>query len=135
MALPRLTAAELQIMESLWNQGRLSIREIQEAFPEADRPAYTTIQTTVYRLEEKGAIRRVRKIGNAHIFDAVISRQDARGRFLDDLLNLFGGNPQFVMAQMVESGKLTLEDIREAEKLLQDLAREKQKKPEGTGNE
>jgi predicted transcriptional regulator len=130
-----LTNLELRIMEALWNQGRLSIREIQEAFPEADRPAYTTIQTTVYRLEEKGAIRRVRKIGNAHIFDAVISRQDARGRFLDDLMNLFGGNPQFVMAQMVESGKLTLEDIREAEKLLQDLAREKQKKPEGTGNE
>jgi predicted transcriptional regulator len=135
MLMANLTNLELRIMEALWNQGRLSIREIQEAFPEADRPAYTTIQTTVYRLEEKGAIRRVRKIGNAHIFDAVISRQDARGRFLDDLLNLFGGNPQFVMAQMVESGKLTLEDIREAEKLLQDLAREKQKKPEGTGNE
>jgi len=120
-------------MEALWNQGRLSIREIQEAFPEPDRPAYTTVQTTVYRLEEKGTVRRVRKIGNAHIFDAVISRQEARGRFLDDLFNLFGGNPQFVMAHMVESGKLTLKDIREAEKLIQEMAQEK--KQEGTGNE
>src|SRR5437764_6342134 len=131
MLMANLTNLELRIMETLWNQGRLSIREIQEAFPEPDRPAYTTVQTTVYRLEEKGAVRRVRKIGNAHIFDAVISRQEARGRFLDDLLNLFGGNPQFVMAQMVESGKLTLNDIREAEKLIQELARDKKKEAPG----
>src|SRR5215471_4718782 len=128
MALPRLTAAELQIMDTLWNQGRLSIREIQEAFPESDRPAYTTIQTTIYRLEEKGAVRRVRKIGNAHIFEAVISREDGKGRVVDDLLNLIGGSSQFVMAHMVETGKLTLDDIREAEKLIQDLSKGEGKK-------
>jgi predicted transcriptional regulator len=121
MALPRLTAPELQIMESLWNQGRLSIREIQEAFPESDRPPYTTVQTTIYRLEEKGAVRRVRKIGNAHIFEAVISRQEARGSLIDDLLRLFGGRTQPVMAHLAESGKLTLEDIRETENLIKDL--------------
>ena len=81
-------------MESLWEQGRLSIREIQEAFPKARRPPYTTIQTAVYRLEEKGAIRRVRKIGNAHIFEALISRPEARGTLIDDLLRLFGGRTQ-----------------------------------------
>jgi predicted transcriptional regulator len=108
-------------MESLWNNGRLSIREVQEAFPEAERPAYTTIQTTVYRLEEKGAVRRVRKIGNAHIFEPVISRQDARGRLIDDLLSLFGGRTQPVMAHLAETGKLTLDDIRETEKLIKDL--------------
>ena len=109
-------------MEALWNQGRLSVREILETFPEKERPAYSTIQTTVYRLEEKGAVRRLRKIGNAHIFDAVISREDAGGRLVDDLLCLFGGNPRFVMAHMVEAGKLTMTDIREAEKLLRELS-------------
>ena len=123
MALRKLTALELRIMEALWNQGRLSIREIQESFPEPDRPAYSTVQTTVYRLEEKGAVRRLRKIGNAHIFDAAISRHEAGSRLVDDLLDLFGGNPQLVMAQMVETGKLTLEDIREAEKLIHELSR------------
>jgi len=121
MALPRLTAAELQIMESLWDQGRLSIREIQEAFPAVDRPPYTTIQTAVYRLEEKGAVRRVRKIGNAHIFEALISRQEARRSLIDDLLRLFGGRTQPVMAHLAESGKLTLDDIRETETLIKDL--------------
>jgi BlaI family penicillinase repressor len=121
MALLRLAPAELQIMESLWNQGRLSIREIQEAFPESDRPPYTTIQTTVYRLEEKGAVRRVRKIGNAHIFEALISRQEARGGLIDDLLRLFGGRTQPVMAHLAESGRLTLDDIRETENLIKDL--------------
>jgi BlaI family transcriptional regulator, penicillinase repressor len=125
MMLPKLTSLELQIMEAMWNQGRLSIREIQETFPEADRPAYTTIQTSVYRLEEKGAVRRIRKIGNAHIFEAVISRQDARGRLIDDLVNLFGGRAQPVMAHLAESGKLTLDDIRETEKLIKDLGRKK----------
>jgi predicted transcriptional regulator len=110
-------------MEALWNQGRLSVREILETFPEADRPAYSTVQTTVYRLEEKGAVRRLRKIGNAHIFDAVISREDAGGRLVDDLLRVFGGSPRFVMAHMVEAGKLTMKDIREAEKLLRDLSK------------
>jgi predicted transcriptional regulator len=125
MKFPKLTSLELQIMEAIWNQGRLSIREIQEAFPKADRPAYTTIQTVVYRLEEKAAVRRVRKIGNAHIFEAVVSRQDARGRLIDDLLSLFGGRTQPVMAHLAESGKLTLDDIRETEKLIKDLGRKK----------
>jgi BlaI family penicillinase repressor len=125
MILPKLTYLELQIMEAMWSQGRLSIREIQEAFPAADRPAYTTIQTIVYRLEEKGAVRRARKIGNAHIFEPVVSRQDARGRLIDDLLSLFGGRAQPVMAHLAESGKLTLDDIRETEKLIKDLARKK----------
>ena len=125
MALPKLTSLELQIMESLWTQGRLSIREVQEAFPEAERPAYTTIQSSVYRLEEKGAVRRVRKIGNAHIFEAVVSRQDTSGRLIDDLLSLFGGRTQPVMAHLPESGKLTIADIRETEKLIQDLQRKK----------
>ena len=125
MKLPKLTSLELRIMEAMWSQGKLSIREIQEAFPAADRPAYTTIQTIVYRLEEKGAVRRVRKIGNAHIFEAVVSRQAARGRLIDALLSLFGGRTQPVMAHLVESGKLTLDDIRETEKLIKDLARKK----------
>jgi predicted transcriptional regulator len=128
MAPPKLSTLELQIMEALWNQGRLSIREIQESFPEADRPAYTTIQTTVYRLEDKGALRRVRKISNAHIFEAVVTRQDAKGRLIDDLLSLFGGRTQPVMAHLVETGKLTLDDIRETEKLIKDLARKEGKK-------
>ena len=125
MIFPKLTSLELRIMEAMWSEGRLSIREIQETFPAADRPAYTTIQTIVYRLEEKGAVRRVRKIGNAHIFQAVISRQDAKGRLIDDLLSLFGGRTQPVMAHLAESGKLTLKDIRETEKLIKDLGRKK----------
>jgi predicted transcriptional regulator len=125
MKLPKLTALELRIMESLWSQGRLSIREVQEAFPSSRRPAYTTIQSSVYRLEDKGVVRRVRKIGNAHIFEAVVSREDVRGRLIDDLLSLFGGRTQPVMAHLAESGKLTLDDIREAEKLIRDLQNEK----------
>ena len=123
MAAPKLTPLELQIMEALWRLGRLSVREIQEAFPEPGRPAYTTIQTTVYRLEEKGALRRVRKIGNAHVFDAVLTRQQGRGRLIDDLLGLFGGRTQPVMAHLVETGKLTLNDVREAEQLIKNMAR------------
>lgn len=118
MALPKLTKLELQIMEALWNRGALSIREIQEAFPERGRPAYTTIQTTVYRLEDKKALRRVKKISNAHIFEASISRQAAQRRLIDELLALFGGRTQPVMAHLIESGKLTLDDVREAEKAL-----------------
>ncbi len=125
MKSPKLTSLELQIMEAMWNQGRISIREIQEAFPAADRPAYTTIQTIVYRLEAKGAVRRVRKIGNAHIFEAVLSRRDARGRLINDLLSLFGGRTQPIMAHLVETGKLTLDDIRETEKLIKDHGRKK----------
>jgi len=118
MTLPRLSKLEMQIMEALWTRGALAIREIQEAFPEKDRPAYTTIQTTVYRLETKGAVRRAKKISNAHIFEAVVSRDAARGRLIDDLLGLFGGRTQPVMAHLVETGKLTLEDVQEAEKML-----------------
>jgi predicted transcriptional regulator len=110
-------------MRALWDRGAISIREIQEAFPERDRPAYTTVQTTVYRLEGKNAVRRVRKISNAHIFEAVVSRNAAQGRLIDDLLNVFGGRAQPVMAHMIETGKLTLADVREAEKTLRRLAR------------
>ncbi len=123
MSLPKLTKLELQIMEALWNRGAVSIREIQEAFPERGRPAYTTIQTTVYRLEDKKAVRRVKKISNAHIFEAVITRGAAQSRLIDDLLSLFGGRTQPVMAHLIESGKLTLDDVKEAEKALQKLAR------------
>ncbi len=120
---PKLTKLELHIMEALWNRGGSSIREIQEEFPSRDRPAYTTVQTTVYRLEAKGALRRVKKISNAHIFEAAISRNAAHRRLIDDLLGLFGGRTQPVMAQLIESGKLTLEDVREAERTLRRLAR------------
>ncbi len=123
MALPKLTKLELQIMEALWNQGMLSIREIREAFPEKDRPAYTTIQTTVNRLEAKKALRRTKKIGNAHVFEAAVSRDAAQSRLVDDLLALFGGRTQPVMARLIESGKLTMDDVREAEKALRRLSR------------
>ena len=124
MAQPKLSKLELQIMDVLWERGIVSIREIQEAFPEKDRPAYTTIQTTVYRLEAKRAVRRVKKISNAHMFDAVVSRGTAHRRVLDDILSLFGGRTQPVMAHLVESGRLTLEDIDNARKMLRKLGRE-----------
>jgi predicted transcriptional regulator len=123
MTEPKLTKLELQIMEALWAQGQVSIREIQEAFPEKHRPAYTTIQTTVYRLEAKKAVRRVKKVGNFHIFEAAVSRNAAQRKLIDDLLALFGGHTQPVMAHLIESGKLTLKDVKEAEKLLRKLAR------------
>lgn len=123
MALPKLSKLELQIMEALWTQGASSIREIQEAFPESGRPAYTTVQTTVYRLEAKKAVRRVKKISNAHIFESAISRDAAQRRLVDDLLGLFGGRTQPVMAHLVESGKLTLDDVEEARRALQQAAR------------
>src|SRR5881396_2419815 len=128
MALPKLTRLELQIMEALWSRGLLPIREIQEAFPEKDRPAYTTVQTMVYRLEGKKAVRRVRKIGNAHIFEATISRSKAQRRLIDEFLSLFGGRSQPVMAHLIESGKLTLEDVKEAEQLLRELERKDRKR-------
>src|ERR1041384_6678293 len=106
MPSPRLTKLEMQIMEALWTRGASSVREIQEAFPEKDRPAYTTVQTMVYRLETKKAVRRVKKIGNAHIFDAEISRTAAHRRVIDELLSFFGGRSQPVMARLIESGKL-----------------------------
>jgi BlaI family penicillinase repressor len=123
MTLPKLTKLELQIMEALWSRGACSIREIQQAFPERGRPAYTTIQTTVYRLEDKKALRRSKKISNAHIFEAVISRNAAQSRLIDDLLGLFGGRTQPVMSHLIESGKLTLDDIHDAEKTIRKLAR------------
>src|SRR5580692_5717472 len=121
---PKLSKLELQIMETLWNRGECSIREIQEAFPESKRPAYTTVQTMVYRLlEGKGAVRIVKRIGNANIFAAAISRDDAGRKLIDDLLALFGGRTKPVMAQLVETGKLTVEDVREAEQAILKLAR------------
>jgi len=127
MRSPRLSKLELQIMEALWTQGSCSIREIQQAFPEKGRPAYSTVQTMVYRLELKKAVRRVKKISNAHIFEAVISRDAAQRKLIDELLNVFGGSTQPVMAQLIESGRLTLEDIEEARKTLQKLAKRKEK--------
>ena len=123
MAEPKLTKLELQIMEALWTRGEASIREIQETFPGKIRPAYTTIQTTVYRLEGKKALRRTKKVGNFHIFGAAISRDAAQRRLIDNLLSLFGGRTQPVMAHLIESGKLTLADVKEAEKTLRKLAR------------
>jgi BlaI family penicillinase repressor len=123
MAEPKLTKLELKIMEVLWTQDHASIREIQETFPKSNRPAYTTVQTTVYRLEAKKVVRRVKKIGNFHIFEATVSRSSAQKRLVDDLLALFGGRTQPVMAHLIESGKLTLEDVREAEKILRKLGR------------
>jgi BlaI family transcriptional regulator, penicillinase repressor len=119
----KLTKLELQIMEALWSRGTASIREMQEAFPEKNRPAYTTIQTTVYRLETKKAVRRVKKVGNFHVFEAAISRNSAQQKLIDDLLAMFGGSTQPVMARLIESGKLTLEDVKEAEKTLRQLER------------
>jgi BlaI family transcriptional regulator, penicillinase repressor len=116
--LPKLSKLEHQIMEALWSRGASSVREVLEAFPEKGRPAYTTVQTMVYRLEEKGAIRRTKKIGNAHIFEAAISRASAQRRLIDELLAFFGGSSQPVVAHLIESGNLTLDDVKEAEQLL-----------------
>ena len=127
---PKLTKLELQIMETLWTRGACSIREIQEAFPAAKRPAYTTVQTTVYRLEAKKAARIVRRISNANIFEAAISRDDAERKLIDDLLALFGGRTKPVMAHLVESGKLTLEDVKQAEEAIRKLSRRKGKETE-----
>ena len=122
MALPKLTKLELQIMDALWTRGSLSIREIQETFPEKDRPAYTTIQTTVYRLEgKKSVVRRIKKVGNFHFFEPSVSRDIAQRKLIDDLLALFGGRTQPVMARLIESGRLTLADVKEAEKTLRKL--------------
>jgi BlaI family transcriptional regulator, penicillinase repressor len=120
---PKLSKLEFAIMDTLWTRGESSIREIQEGFSAKRRPAYTTIQTTVYRLEAKDVVRRVRKVGNFHIFAAAISRTSAQSRLIDDLLALFGGRTQPVMAHLIESGKLTLDDIRDAERALRKLER------------
>lgn len=119
MAHPKLTKLELQILEALWEKGQCSVREIQETFPEPRRPAYTTVQTTVYRLERKKVLRCVKRISNANIFEAVITRKEAQRRLIDELLALFGrGKAKLVMAHLIESGELTLHDVKEAERVL-----------------
>ena len=123
MASSKLTKLELQIMETFWSRGACSIREVQEAFPEPGRPAFTTVQTTVYRLERKKALRLVKRISNANVFEAAISRNDAQRRVVDELLTLFGGHGRPVMAHLIESGSLSLDDIKEAERELRSLAK------------
>jgi len=122
---PRLSRLELQIMEALWKGGPASVREIQESLPVASRPAYTTVQTMVSRLEAKNAVKRVKKVGNAHVYDAAIARDVAERRLVDELLNMFGGRTQPVMSHLIESGRLTLDDLREAERTIRDLSRRK----------
>jgi BlaI family penicillinase repressor len=128
MGIPRLSNLEMRIMEGLWARGASSIREIQETFPAKKRPAYTTVQTMVYRLEAKGALRRTKKIATAYIFEAAIARDAARRRLIDDFLAVFGGETQPVMTHLIEAGKLTLDDVHDAEKLLRQLQK-KDKKP------
>ena len=128
MALPRLSRLELQIMETLWTHGALSVREILEHLSTEKRPAYTTVQTMVYRLEAKKVLRRAKKVSNAHIFEAVISRNTAQRRLVDEFLGLFGGRMQPVMTHLVETGKLTLEDVQDAEKRLRELTKQGQEK-------
>ena len=117
----KLTRFELEVMGALWELGSASVRELQERLPEGKRPAYTTVQTIVYRLEEKGAVVRVKKVGNAHVFAPAISRKAAHRRLLDEVLDLFGGSARPLMAHLVESGKLTLEDVRELERTLEKI--------------
>jgi len=124
LAQPKLSKLEFEIMEALWTRGESSIRDIQETFPEKRRPAYTTIQTTIYRMETKKVVNRVRKVGNFHIFATAVSRDAAQRRLIDDLLALFGGRSQPVMAHLIESGKLTLDDIKEAEAALRKAQKE-----------
>lgn len=126
MGLPRLSRAELRIMEAFWTHGACSVREVQESFPEKNRPAFTTVQTMIYRLEAKKALRRTKRIGKANIFEAVVSRHGVQGSLINELLNLLGARP--VMAHMVKSGRLTLEDVRDAEQELLRLARKEQSK-------
>lgn len=123
MVPPKLSKLEMRVMEALWNKGASSVREIHDDFPKKGRPAYTTVQTIVYRLESKGAVRRSKKISNANIFEATVTRDDARSRWIDDVLALFGGRSQTVMAHLIETGRLTMTDIKEAEKLLRELSR------------
>jgi len=123
---PKLSNLEFKIMETLWSRNECSIREIQESFPAKKKPAYTTIQTTVYRMEAKGVVRRLKKVGNFHIFAPAISRDAAQRRLMDDLLALFGGRGQPVMTHLIETGKLSLDDVKEAEKLLRTLGKEQE---------
>jgi BlaI family transcriptional regulator, penicillinase repressor len=127
MRLPKLSKLEMQIMEVLWSAGPSAIRDIQESFGPKNRPAYTTVQTMVYRLEVKKALRRARKVGNAHIFEAVVSRDAAKARLVDEFLSMFGGRMQPVMAHLIEAGNLSSKDVTDAEKLLHDLAAKKKR--------
>jgi BlaI family penicillinase repressor len=127
MRLPKLSKLELQIMEVLWTAGPSAIREIQESFGPKNRPAYTTVQTMVYRLEVKKALRRARKVGNAHVFEALITRDAARARLVDEFLSLFGGRMQPVMAQLIEAGNLSSKDVADAERLLKELSAKRKK--------
>jgi predicted transcriptional regulator len=122
--MPRpLTKPELQILEALWTKGACSVREIHEGLPAKGRPAFTTVQTVVYRLEKKRAVRCVKRISKANIFEAAITRDEAHTTLVDELLALFGGRPKPVMARLVESGRLTLDDIKEAEEALKKLSK------------
>jgi BlaI family transcriptional regulator, penicillinase repressor len=123
MTTPKLSRLELRIMETLWTKGPSSIRELQEVFPEEDRPAYTTVQTVVYRLEFKKAVRRTEKISNAHVFEALVSRNSAQHRMIDDLVALFGGKSLPIVAHLIDSGKLSPEEVREARKALRNAIR------------
>jgi BlaI family transcriptional regulator, penicillinase repressor len=125
LPVPKLSKLEFQIMEALWARGESSIREILEAIPGKRRPAYTTIQTTIYRMEAKGIVKRLKKVGNFHIFAASITRDAAQRRLIDELLAVFGGRSQPVMAHLIDTGKLTMEDVKEAEQTLQRLSKEK----------
>jgi len=128
MGMPKLTKLELAIMDTLWTKGACSAREIQEAFPEKGRPAFTTVQTTIYRLERKKALRCAKRIGKANIFESTISRSDAERRLIDDLLGMLAGRGKPVMAHLVEAGELTLEDVKEAEQTIRKLSRKEAKK-------
>ena len=126
MPQPKLSKLEFKIMETLWTRSECSIRDIQESFPTKKRPAYTTIQTTVYRMEGKGIVHRLKKVGNFHVFSPAISREAAQRRLMDDLLSLFGGRGQPLMTHLIESGKLSLEDVKDAERLLRNLNKERE---------
>ena len=128
MATPRLSKVEFQIMELLWARGEASIRDILDSLSANRRPAYNTVQTTIYRLETKGVVRRVKKVGNFHVFEAALTRNAAQRRLVDDLVALFGGRTQPVMARLIDSRRLTLQDVKEAEKTLRKL--ERKDKPE-----
>jgi BlaI family penicillinase repressor len=120
---PKLSRLEFRVMEVLWERGPCAIRDMLAAFPARKRPAYTTIQTVVYRMEAKGIVRRqAKKVGNFHIFEALISRKAAQRRLIDELLAFFGGSSQPVVAHLIESGKLSLEEIQEAEKTLRNFS-------------
>lgn len=125
MAPQRVTKFEFQLLEKLWTLGPSSVREIQESLPSSYRPAYTTVQTMIYRLEDKGAVRRLKKIGNAHVFEAVFTREAVHRRLITDLLDLFGGSPDPVVSHLIETGKLTLADVRAIERVLAKAARKR----------